>query len=1018
MNQPSRLARRLTVCVATGLLLIAQPVLAGADATGDCGPGTVKVCGTVTVKNTSGKEANDFHFYMYQNDRPSVQVMGATASSAGCDDMSVSLGTDNGTPTPPPGNHGASVSGSSCTPIPPGGTISVQICLCMNERNCIKFKDTYFTSDGTPLPPGGGGGGGGPPAGGWRIIRPYMGGDGGSRIPGGSGGQGAQEGDGGSGNWIHIVCIENDDTRWVVLEELKLLASMTHYANPNTDIDWASIEPVKDLAGRPPVCIPPGGRWCFLFETTGAYLGGHVYQQYRIRPEHTGECGGGASLQGEGLLLDDADESMQVVGDHPPETPLTEVLDIADYLDYQTSNDYFRTTAATVVFGGDLVPTIPAGFFGPGSEPFTGTVYFTGAPADPALGNADTIVRRHGEAYLPDDGSEDTIPIEVREMNLVSVNPITVTQQEFHPLWFDVVVPSSQTQGPQVIKTNLSEDGGETVLGVRETSPVTPLPLNMVLAMLANDLGGGVGVYGPQAVLDVFFQPTLAVPMLPPISGAGVRCRVTTPNGIGLFPMEPPTVQFSPSSFDVLFTVSPDGISANSHHIHGSIPPEQPLLFQSVQIASHAGTSSFDIAFVLQATGAAALSAPLFRMAEDGGGQSTSSRLFDVSMTLDPDFPAMGSMMILRDSPSGGAFSSTLQVRPIFTFTPLDGGPMPPPLLDVPPYPLHQKAPHGWQYAPPAFPIANSGPNFFPVASSPTEWAAPDGSVLSVVPAFPPEPFGHPVFFTCSAASPGTARIELLSTGDVFSLAIPESMTAQQKRDQCLAVLTQQQPRYYPAASSLDSFSLNGLPPGTAVRFATGNTAEAQDKLTTAGTRNAQITFAGSFEPFDANHLPAVFTAGIVTDVGELTEPVSAEELSFQTDGPIICQALFQRLAPRAPQFGAQINYAGDRLEVYFDPAYTVSSGGVVFGTTSPTDGCSGQVLLFCHPADFDCDGDVDLVDMLTFASCASGPAMPTPPGCEGKDLDHDNDVDQSDFGIVQRCYGGPNRAVAPHCAD
>ncbi len=102
--------------------------------------------------------------------------------------------------------------------------------------------------------------------------------------------------------------------------------------------------------------------------------------------------------------------------------------------------------------------------------------------------------------------------------------------------------------------------------------------------------------------------------------------------------------------------------------------------------------------------------------------------------------------------------------------------------------------------------------------------------------------------------------------------------------------------------------------------------------------------FTGFFDPFDRVGLPAVFTAGIVTDVGELTERISAQELNFQTDGPIICQALFQRLAPRAPQYGAQINYAGDRLEVYFDPAYTVTQGGIIFGTTSPSPGCTGTV--------------------------------------------------------------------------
>ncbi len=822
------LAKGVSFIGVLGLWMASQPVLAGSASTGDCGPGTVKVCGTVTVPNTSGATANDFHFYMYQNDRPNVQVMGATASSAGCDTMSTSLGTDNGTGSPPPGNHGASVDASSCTPIPPGGSVSVQICLCMNERNCIKFKDIHFTSDGTPIEPGGGGGGGPPPKGGWRIQRPYRGGNGGSGLPGGSGGQGAQEGDGGTGKWIHLVCIENDDTRWVVLENLKLLASMTDYANPNTDIDWASIEPVADIAGRPPVCIPPGGKWCFPFETTGAYLGGHVYQQYRIRPEFTDECSAPA-MQRVVSLDEGGDNTMTVVGDHPPETPLTEVLDIANHLDYQTSNDYYRTTATTAVtFGEGAIPAIPADFFGPGSEPFTGTVQFTGAPVDPATSDADTIVRRHGEAYLPFEGSVDTIPIELLTLSLMSVHPITVTYQ------------------------------------------------------------------------------------------------------------------------------------------------------------------------------------------------STSSQLYDVFMTLDPGFPAMGSMTIQRTSPSGGTFTSTLQLLPVFTFAPAGGGPPTPPLPSVLPYPIQQVMPHGWQYAPPVLAIANSGPNFFPTAGSPLEWDAPDGSPHTVVPALPTEPFGHAVYFTCSAASPGIASIELLPGEEVFNITVITNMNAEQKRDQWVSTLGQQAPQYYPAAVGADAFSMNGFSPGTSVQFATGNTAEIVDKLRTTEVHRAQIAFANAFNPFDGQGQPAVFTAGIVTDVGELTAQVSAAELNFQTDGPIICQALFQRLAPHAPPFGAQINYAGDRLEVYFDPAYTVSPSGISFGTTSGTDGCFGQIVLPCPPGDFDCDGDVDPADLELFAQCASGPAVPHDGSdvCRRADFDDDHDVDQSDFGGLQRCLSGQNNPADPDCAD
>lgn len=118
--------------------------------------------------------------------------------------------------------------------------------------------------------------------------------------------------------------------------------------------------------------------------------------------------------------------------------------------------------------------------------------------------------------------------------------------------------------------------------------------------------------------------------------------------------------------------------------------------------------------------------------------------------------------------------------------------------------------------------------------------------------------------------------------------------------------------------------------------------------------------------------MPSEFTAGIFTDLGELTAVVSAEELDFQTDGPIICQALFQRLAPQAPHFGVQINFAGDRLEVYFDPAYTLNVGGISFGTTSLSQGCSGSVMLLGPDCPADVNGDGFVNSMLDYDEFAS----------------------------------------------
>ncbi|MBL8758883.1 MAG: DUF4157 domain-containing protein [Phycisphaerae bacterium] len=122
-----------------------------------------------------------------------------------------------------------------------------------------------------------------------------------------------------------------------------------------------------------------------------------------------------------------------------------------------------------------------------------------------------------------------------------------------------------------------------------------------------------------------------------------------------------------------------------------------------------------------------------------------------------------------------------------------------------------------------------------------------------------------------------------------------------------------------------------------------------RDTVAAPGAVQGTIRFSGHFDPMGPTGLlPAVFTAGVVTDLGEISATFSAADLNFQTEGPIICQALFQRLAPRAPQIGAQILLAGDRLEVYFDPAYTysITGGGIIIGTTSGSPGASASVLL------------------------------------------------------------------------
>jgi len=71
---------------------------------------------------------------------------------------------------------------------------------------------------------------------------------------------------------------------------------------------------------------------------------------------------------------------------------------------------------------------LPAGFFGAGSDLFTGRIYWVGAPLSGTnTAGADTIVARLSGATLTTCPSSATVPIEIIALSLQSNGPITVT---------------------------------------------------------------------------------------------------------------------------------------------------------------------------------------------------------------------------------------------------------------------------------------------------------------------------------------------------------------------------------------------------------------------------------------------------------------------------------------------------------------------------------------------------------------------------------------------------------------
>jgi hypothetical protein len=163
--------------------------------------------------------------------------------------------------------------------------------------------------------------------------------------------------------------------------------------------------------------------------------------------------------------------------------------------------DLFETDSASLVFGGPTA--LPADFFGPGCNPFSGTVDFKGVPigafgAFSGLGTTDTIVQRLDDAATTyPDAVGDTIQIEIVRLELVSVAPLTITCPGGDQQWdMTAQVPEGdmlQNPGTMTIRHEYPNGG---------TFDTISLPVNA--AVTFTKVGGG-GQIGPFHLSDVGF---------------------------------------------------------------------------------------------------------------------------------------------------------------------------------------------------------------------------------------------------------------------------------------------------------------------------------------------------------------------------------------------------------------------------------------------------------------------------------------------------------------------------------
>jgi hypothetical protein len=185
--------------------------------------------------------------------------------------------------------------------------------------------------------------------------------------------------------------------------------------------------------------------------------------------------------------------------------------------DVAVGDDVWQTPANGANHDFSTTP-IPADFFEPGSDPFTGFVQLQGA----GTGCFDTVVRRLDPASPLPVGGQQTVDIEIISLNLVSVDPITVTP--LNDQW-DIAVDLSQIVpqpiGSMTIKHQGLKSGTyDSALQVcsRMTFTRTVAPFDIRVLDICNDFGAGAAA--AVGTVDAPWSHNVQLPLVCPNSSS------------------------------------------------------------------------------------------------------------------------------------------------------------------------------------------------------------------------------------------------------------------------------------------------------------------------------------------------------------------------------------------------------------------------------------------------------------------------------------------------------------------
>ena len=375
--------------------------------------------------------------------------------------------------------------------------------------------------------------------------------------------------------------------------------------------------------------------------------------------------------------------------------------------------DLFETAPGTS-FDFSNTP-LPAGFFGPGSQPYGGVIPLQGTPLGyfhgKATGETDTIVQRLDPIELHTPTSQAQVPIEIVALSLQSAQPITVHNGTGTEKW-DVSVGLSPTASP---KGSMTIHGHDKQGGTFDsTLPVLPKltfsrlgdrkqvtldvgklpassPLRSGLDLRAHHVHYTYDAAGRLLTIHGLNQGFCAGCTRTSGRRFSEKSRLAKhkvhvpdrlariPKGFDIFQTQPTKTNFTvPNSFPI-----PAGFFAA-----GSKPFSGEIKFEGVPIGTFHGKDVGDADTVVQrkrnahvgpGDGKATIPIELVQLHLQSTEPikvkvGSSTELWDVSATVSHKRHSAGHMTIRKKNESGGTFSSSFPVYPLLTFTRVSTG--------------------------------------------------------------------------------------------------------------------------------------------------------------------------------------------------------------------------------------------------------------------------------------------------------------------------------------------------------